>query len=248
MPGGTLLRLGGLALLAAAAVSWLLRVRREDALRKPFVRLLVVGALCVFAALPRHAWDFWQNGSSSTKAAKMVVLAERFAGESFKPSALKRPDRYNLIAPIRNDVSLNQILWDWGWILTSLRSAYGFYGYMTIAGPIWLAMCLALLSAGFFCLGAYALWRRARDQWGALVCTAGGGAVLVVLSSLFHSWVNSFNPQGRYLFPAFVLLALPLVAAHRELPKAGFRSLLLASAGLSAFSFVFVAFAGFMKL
>jgi peptidoglycan/LPS O-acetylase OafA/YrhL len=58
--------------------------------------------------------------------------------------------------------------------------------------------------------------QRARTQ--ELVVLAGAviTAVLVIGLSVYHSWLSDFQPQGRYLFAIFGLVAI-VVARNREL-------------------------------
>ena len=246
--GAALPRYLGLALLAAATVFWLWRLREAPVPRATFLRLLAIGALCVAIAAPRHLWDWWQNGSSATKAAAMLEVAERTAGDGFKPSQVLSPERRPEIALVRNGVGLWNLVGERQWAKLSLHSAYGYYGFMSMPAPFWTALALFGLNLLLFGLGGFALRAALPVQWLPLIIVSVGGAALVVESSLIHSWVNAYNPQGRYLFPAFVLLALPMIATHRRLPRAAFRAALLGSVALSAYSFVFVAFATFMAM
>ena len=70
-------------------------------------------------------------------------------------------------------------------------------------------------------------------------------AGLTVFQSTWHSWVNDFQAQGRYLFPIGAMAGLVLArfapAANRTLPVTG----VLAGAmyALSLYSFVWVGLA-----
>ena len=70
-----------------------------------------------------------------------------------------------------------------------------------------------------------------------------GFAALIVWISLFHSWNNDFQAQGRYLFPIIPMLGLGLLLLRDRLPA---KALLAATAfcfALSAYSFAFIGLA-----
>ena len=243
LPGATVAKLAGLALLAVAALLWWRTLRGEAVMRKAMLRFMLLAALGAGVAAPRYAWDYWQDGAPGTKAAAMIEVSERLAGEKFKPSNFQSPDRYNFLTPIRNNVGLWEMMTKWGWARLTMQSSFGYYGHFTVPAPLWTIFALAALAIAFFSLGGVAVRRRFPEQWRELGVVSLGGGLLVVWASLSNTWVNTFNPQGRYLFPALVLLVLPMVAAYREVPRGWYRALLLTSAAISAYSFVSVIFA-----
>jgi hypothetical protein len=63
----------------------------------------------------------------------------------------------------------------------------------------------------------------------------------VLLNSLLHSWINDFQPQGRYLFGLLILIALALGSGRARIDRRPLGVILIAAFLLSLGSFVFVA-------
>src|SRR5207302_9274238 len=70
---------------------------------------------------------------------------------------------------------------------------------------------------------------------------------LVILSSMLHSWLHDFQPQGRYLFPCLPMVALMTGAARRNLPLAAMRWLVLAAFVFGTYSFAMFALPAFVN-
>jgi hypothetical protein len=242
-PGAKALLLAGLAASAFTGAMCLLRLRQLQGQAWSSVRRLAVLSLFIFAvALPRIAWDIHQNGTPGIKHETLSHLQEEYAGDAFKASVVERGGGYFGLGIARKGVSLSQVAFEpWNWTFSSVRSAFGVYGFMSVFAPGWLYLILITNFAFVAALGLFAARRRFGQQWRAQAALVLGGTLLVALSSLMHSWINDFEPQGRYLFPAFALIALPLGAAAPTLPRGAFRFSLIIGALLSVWAFVTVA-------
>jgi hypothetical protein len=85
----------------------------------------------------------------------------------------------------------------------------------------------------------------AERQLLAFAAAFSGG---VVFLSLYHSWINDFQPQGRYLFPVLALFSIPFTKASRLFRTRFVPALLGAAFALSACSFLFVGLRKIPKL
>lgn len=202
-----------LLLLLVPAVDALHAFLRKPTVRAPALRLGALFALAVVLAAPRIALDVRANGGSEQKAQKMRVVAERYADMRFKPSTLENNPQgsYAGLRLAAKGATLGQVLGEpYGWVTQSWRSLLGVYGYMNVFAP---AAIYALLSlgGGVLLLSVFiASWADPGSR--RYLWTAVGGMALVALSSLFHSWANDFQPQGRYLLPALAILVAYLAA------------------------------------
>lgn len=160
-------------------------------------------------ALPRIVADVTANGFPSDKSSRVTDAAEKYADPRFKPSTLEADpeNSYPGLRLVAKGVTLSELVGQpHAWWSNSWRSMLGAYGYMDVWTPLKLYW---LLAVGWIGVGvSLAIWgtaRRDRFAFFAVVCV---GASLVVLSSLMHSWINDFQPQGRYLLPAVAIMAM----------------------------------------
>jgi peptidoglycan/LPS O-acetylase OafA/YrhL len=108
------------------------------------------------------------------------------------------------------------------WRTKSTRSAYAMFGYMNVDAPqlayrvsTWLF--LTLMGATY--LFAIWRWRALSEQvrWGLVAAPIF--VALAVFVSLLHSWQGDFQPQGRYLFGAFMPAVVMLAGTVATEPR-----------------------------
>ncbi len=126
------------------------------------------------------------------------------------------------------------------WFQLSAMSAFGVYHYMALFGAekvyVLAGTCVGLLAGALVFL--IALKGSAEDNIimaFAVVCCMG-----VVGLSLYHSWVNDFQAQGRYLFAIFPITGVLLMRAKTLLHRGFVSGIVGAGFLLSTYSFVFV--------
>ncbi|GFK93268.1 hypothetical protein NNJEOMEG_01099 [Fundidesulfovibrio magnetotacticus] len=146
-------------------------------------------------------------------------LAEQMAAPEFKPSAQVDGKGFWGSRMRSKGVTLAEMFTgEWKWHVFTFRSAFGKYGAMDVEAPLlfyrWigraaavfgLAYAAALLRAGMWARGAFALWFAF--------------ALLTVGQSLWHSWNNDFQSQGRYLFPILPMTGCVLALLGPELGR-----------------------------
>ncbi len=140
-------------------------------------------------------------------AAKLEQAREDHASPELKPSTGAYPT-----ARLRaKGVPFVAVLTSWPWFQATAMSFYGLFGYMTEHAPR-LAYAVALLALG---LNSVLTVNVAARRWPAVPNLWKIGLMLGVvmgacgvLASLYYSWTVDFQPQGRYLFPILVPLAL----------------------------------------
>ena len=107
-------------------------------------------------------------------------------------------------------------------------------------GPFFVNRVLIAVFALWLCV-SMAAWAfrhaNARTELSILV----SGVTLVVWNSILQSWANDFQPQGRYLFPALVMIAAYLQSQPELWKSYAFRIGVAACFAGSVLSFVTVA-------
>jgi hypothetical protein len=179
----------------------------EDGVRElqwPFSRLVVTLLLAATIATPlRVVYPLTQENFGEA----VDQMREERAAEEFKPSN----PTYETHRLASKGEGYYELLVERSWLELSLKSFYGLFGYMNVRNPNWvyrlaglgtiLAVCATIAGTVF--------------QWsslpGALRNSLVSSPVILVLNtaaSLVQSLHVGFQPQGRYLFPSLIPVAL----------------------------------------
>jgi hypothetical protein len=173
--------------------------------------------------------------------------AENYAAKDFKPSAQEAGTQFWGLRMRDQGLAYPQLFSIWDWHIWSFRTAFGVYDYMKIYAPYI-----------FYRYMGYLLWPLLAVL--ALAVGYGGGrggmlavltfflfAGLTVFQSTWHSWVNDFQAQGRYLFPIAAMGGLVLArfsrAATTRLSLALVLPLSLGMFAMSLYSFLWIGLA-----
>jgi hypothetical protein len=138
---------------------------------------------------------------------KVEAMKELKAYEGFKPSDPSFPF-YRLS---QKGETYSGMLIGKEWVLISLKSFYGVYGYMTIFQPRWIykiAAWVALFSLGMTLFSA--IKNRGRLESVLKICLWLSPLILGanLFGSIYHSMHMDFQAQGRYLFPSLIPFSL----------------------------------------
>ena len=226
-------------LLAVGKLLW--ASSRDPKRRTSVTRLLTVSFVAVMLAVPRYALDTAQNGTPSERADRIAAVREQHAAPEFRQSAVDQGGAYYGLALAARGVPLSEVLLEpRHWARISGSSMFGVYGYMSVLAPPLTYDVLILLGVALASIASLSLMRHRGALGVRLVVLAASVCMLVMLTSLLHSWVNDFQPQGRYLFPMLAMVALLLGSGAMRLgalPKLT----VLAAFAISAASFWLVA-------
>ena len=212
--------------------------------RSSLRRIAIVGAVAVAVALPRMAYDVYVNGTPAEKVERIGATAEMLADDEFKPSRRGSGPYSQGMGLKEKGVGFSEVATGVpgrsGWFWESLTSAFGVYYYFLVRGPDILyalnAACVALL----FGMIALAGLRERRPGHVAVLALAAASSIAVVALSFHHSWVNDYQPQGRYLFAIVPMAALLLARTAPALNPAAIKTVIGAAFILSVASFVLV--------
>lgn len=236
------LGLAGFVLAAGGSLVFAWHCWSDGRKRLVLVRLMSFTLLCVVVATPRVAWDIYVNGWPSQKVERIHAVVEARAGPDFKPSVIAKGNGYPTVGLAARGVPLTEVAFaPYDWAASSLASAFGVYGYMTIFGPRWLYHLMYAIVGLVVVVLLYSLRRNRPGQWVALTAIVVGGTVLVLASSLLLSWTSALQAQGRYLFAILPMIALLAGYKPAHLPTRTLALLVGAACVFSAGSFAFVA-------
>ena len=166
-------------------------------------------ALLVY--LPLYGYDQYVNDFQ--KDEKVPIVMERHAVPQFKPSRLQNDlsSSYPGLRLKDKGVSFRELfLKSSDWRDLSFKSFFGLYGYMDLVSAEEYYQAVTYVVGVFFLLVFYhvAFTLPARDVIFLLVLLLFAG--LIVGQSVYHSWINDYQPQGRYLFPILPMLMVGL--------------------------------------
>lgn len=136
--------------------------------------------------------------------------------------------------------TLKEIIVDYRWFGKTFQSAFGVYGYFTSAAPHAYYDFMKPLSVLFLLLMVCSAVFRGGVSDNVLlllflICSGG-----LIGASVYNSWVNDFQAQGRYLFSMIPPLCLVVYHIRRHLQDTLFRTFLMTMFLLSVYSFLFV--------
>lgn len=210
-------------------------------------RTLVVVALAgaIFAA--RYGYDLYVNRTVAEH--EVTHYVEKYAKEEYKPSSQEQGKLFWGLRMRDQGLAYTELFTTWNWHIWSFRTSFGVYDYMKIYAPL----------IHYRYVG-YALWPLVLALAGAVAWRGGGRGLahlalfllfsgLTVFQATYHSWINDFQAQGRYLFPIAGMAGLVLArfssAIRPVLPLVLGLALILY--GLGMYSFIAVGLAQIPK-
>ncbi len=162
-----------------------------------------------------------------------IVMGELYGAPDLKPSAVFKP--------IKEGISYFD-LWNYtngqgfSWSRKTFLSTIALLGVMDFIFPAEIYNFAAqLLTIGLVLfVGQYAIWlgvkifNSVKRKWVSpdisysllFYFFAALSAIMVIALSLYYSWTDDFQPQGRYIMPSFTTFALMMVAGYRGIGRA----------------------------
>jgi len=181
--------------------------------RLPARRVVLALAVAVAIFGARYGVNAWAVRHQAPDVEAKV--AERMAAPQFKPSATMKGEGFWGSRMRSKGVTLPEMFTgEWKWHVFTFRSSFGKYGAMDIEAPLLFYRWIGRTAALFMLLAAVPLvlggWRSRAGLAIWLVFS-----LLTVGQSLWHSWNNDFQSQGRYLFPILAMTGC-LLARFRD--------------------------------
>jgi hypothetical protein len=219
-------------------ILWQLWQKRGSPQKQIPLRYLFVIGVGLSMFLLRYGYDVAVNGWD--KADKMRAYAEKVAEQPFKPSLRLSPDSYFGLGLRAKGLKYSELFSEWEWHKKSFRSFFGAYDYMKIFSSIrHYRTVFCIMSLFLIYIIASILVKGERSDKIILVIVLGFISATIFIST-YHSWVNDFQAQGRYLFPILGMLGTLLYQNQRVLNKCLVAIFVMVLCGLSAYSFIFI--------
>jgi hypothetical protein len=220
-----------IAFLVFAAVWAILFEVSSQEKRPRLKKWIFIGLVALLFYLPIYGYDQYVNDFKKNE--KILSIMEHRAGYQFKPSTLKNnpSSSYKGLHMKEKGVSFRELfIQNSDWRDISFYSFFGVYGYMDLVSDKGYYLTVGYVLGAFFLLIFFhvAFTLSVRDVIFLMFVVLFAG--LAVGQSAYHSWVNDYQPQGRYLF---VILPMFLVGLAR-LP-ASFRTRIMPLFGLAFF-------------
>lgn len=134
-------------------------------------------------------------------------------GELYAQPGMKPSERFSLS---ELGVGIGDMLFgkQYSWIAASARSFVAAFGYMQYYAPAdvysYYGIIFGIGAVGFVALLLYRIIKRSKPQFYSVLlysCIAAV-AVITVFLSIYNSYFNDFQAQGRYCYPALIPIAL----------------------------------------
>ncbi|MBF0480384.1 MAG: hypothetical protein HQK81_02545 [Desulfovibrionaceae bacterium] len=205
--------------------------------------VLACAVVALLGLAAREQFDGYVNAGETNKA---QMVAEQFAQQDFKPSSQDIGVAHFGMHMRAMGLSYKDLFVVWDWHVWTFRTSFGTYDYMKIYAPFiyYRYMSWALIG---LCLAAFLpLFRGGREPaLLAAMCLFFGAAC--IFQSTWHSWVDDFQAQGRYLFPIAAMAGLLMARFRDRLTNIFIPVCAGAMYALSIYSFVFVGLAQIPK-
>ncbi len=208
---------------------------------------IFIGSVALLFYLPIYGYDQYVNDFNKTE--KVMSAMEHYAEPRFRLSALQDDFSSKGFHLKDKGVSFQELfLHNTFWRDMSFKSFFGVYGYMKFfpSADYYRAVNYAL-SVFFLLVFFYVAFTLSiRDMIFSLFVLLF--AILAVGQSAYHSWINDFQAQGRYLF-----LILPMFLVGLSRLPASFRTRIMPLFGiifffLSVWSFLLTGFTMIPKI
>lgn len=206
--------------------------------------VIVLVAAALFGC--RFAYHAFVNRELPPDAA--YKMAEQFAARDFKPSAIASGESFWGMRMREQGLAFPEMFTTWNWHIWSFRTSFGVYDYMKIYAPLIHYRYVKWALLAFFLATSLAIAQTGRKGlWTLALFLFFAG--LTIFQAVYHSWVNDFQAQGRYLFPIAGMSSLVMARCgdalwrHRKLIL--FCALALYCLGM--YSFIDVGLAGIRR-
>ena len=172
---------------------------------------IFIGCVALAAYLPFYGYSQYVN--EFNKSEKIMIVMEKHAAPQFKPSIIMKDSSssYKGLGLRAKGLSFQEvIIQNPDWRDLSFKSFFGLYGYMQFLSDSDYYQAVTYTLGAFFIL--VFLYMAVTFPPKDLIFF-GFVLFFVILTlglSAHHSWVNDYQPQGRYLFPILPMMMIGL--------------------------------------
>jgi hypothetical protein len=130
---------------------------------------------------------------------------------------------------------------NWNWHNRTFNSFVGMYGHLNISSEDSLYKIYLLVYASFITVILFVAFRYYGIEERLLSLLVLSLSILLMLASLYHSWVTDFQAQGRYLFPIVIMFCFLFDRIKGKISTKMLNYYTIIFFCLSSYSFVFTA-------
>lgn len=185
----------------------------------------------------RYIVDIYTNGFN--KSEKILNCREKLADYIYKPSTTLKSKHPGMKLKSRG-VSLTKMFTEYGWARRSFKSAFGVYGYTTIAGSNRYYDLVKLIGLFFIFFIVLFVLFKSENKENILLLIVVACSLLLAGTAFWRSWVTILQPQGRYFFPLAAMAGFLFFHSKRDLNTTIFNTFVVMMFLLSSYSFIFV--------
>lgn len=220
----------------------------RKSLLKKYLCLLGVAFAIV---LVRYFPDFGYYGLNKGAAVDQVI--EATALPEYKPST---PAIYQAKSTLlfEKGVTLKEFFTEWNFNAELFKNYFGYYGIYSLRAEDWYYVLMAALYIALFASVGILVHQNIKRQKMAgesvlrirlTYWTMWAMIILMYLLTIYNAYFVDFQPQGRYLFPALPALACQ-IGLYKEVEEHKIvRTLIVAIAVVSLYSFYKIAYLNF---
>jgi len=176
--------------------------------RKFKLRLILIFFIVFSLFGSRIYYDILINGTN--KSELIELKANNLGSEGYRPMDFDiKSSKRAVSTHLRSKgIKLTELFTIFDWHELSYESFFGKYGYMTISSSQFTYNFYFLFSILLFSFLFYPLFIKFNIKNILILVLALGLMLLMISFSIMHSWMNDFQPQGKYLFPIIGILFL----------------------------------------
>ncbi len=204
--------------------------------RRLWVRVAMVSVVAVSMFGGRYALDVAVNGPNPQVIINQFV--ELNAKKIYRPSTPMEKKHVHLYMKQRGNPL--DVVMSFGWAPVSFATSFGSFGYTQYFGSdnffSMVSVLLTLLLTGVLVFSLI----HGPPSTHVLISLACFAAILLLGASIWSSWTENFQPQGRYLAPIIPMMAIVLHHVRTHLNPMVIASLVLSLYAMSVYSFVYI--------
>jgi hypothetical protein len=192
----------------------------------------------------RYIVDIYANGFN--KSEKILNCSEKLGNYIYKPST-KLKDKHPWMKLKSRGVSFKKMFTNYRWARRSFKSAFGVYGYTTIAGPNRYYDLLKRVVLFFIFFIVLSVLFKSKNKENILLLIVVACSMLLAGAAFWRSWVTILQSQGRYFFPFAAMAGFVFFHSKRDLNTTIFNTFIVLMFLLSSYSFIFVGLVNIAK-
>lgn len=155
-------------------------------------------------------------------AASVIEMKNQRAIEGLKPSNPTFP-MFMLAAKGKSPLDVVKLgFGPCSWFCMTFISFYGMFGNMNVQSPVWIpitGLFFFLISILLTYLDEFRHWKKNESLLKYALIFAPITILTNLAASIYFSWTEDFQPQGRYIFPSLIAFAIMLTGVTNNLPK-----------------------------